>query len=151
MTNLNNLEEILDYAIAMEQAAVDLYTKIADNASTEHNRQLFLSFAQEERGHKIKLENVKTGKIVIGSTDKIQDLKIADYANDVEITDNSSYQDILMFAMKQEKQAFRLYTDLADRSESDEIKNFFLALAHEEANHKLRFEIEYDEHVLRDN
>ncbi len=151
MTNLNNLEEILDYAIAMEQAAVDLYTKIAGNASTEHNRQLFLSFAQEERGHKIKLENVKTGKIVIGSTDKIQDLKIADYANDVEITDNSSYQDILMFAMKQEKQAFRLYTDLADRSESDEIKNFFLALAHEEANHKLRFEIEYDEHVLRDN
>ena len=135
----------------MEQAAVDLYTKIADNASTEYNRQLFLSFAQEERGHKIKLENVKAGKIVIGSTDKIQDLKIADYANDVEITDNSSYQDILMFAMKQEKQAFRLYTDLADRSESDEIKNFFLALAHEEANHKLRFEIEYDEHVLRDN
>ena len=151
MTDMNNLEEILDYAIAMEQAAVDLYTRIAEKAKTEHNRQLFLSFAQEERGHKIKLENVKTGKIELGSTEKIQDLKIADYANDVEITDNSSYQDILMFAMKQEKQAFRLYTDLAGRSESEEIQQFFLSLAHEEANHKLRFEIEYDEHVLREN
>jgi len=151
MTNLNNLEEILDYAIAMEQAAVDLYTSIAGKATTEHNRQLFLSFAQEERGHKLKLENVKSGKIEIESTEKIQDLKIADYANDVEITDNSSYQDILIFAMKQEKQAFRLYTDLAERADSTEVKDFFLALAHEEANHKLRFEIEYDEFVLREN
>lgn len=151
MTDLNNLEEILDYAIDMEQAAVDLYSKIAEKASTEHNRQLFLSFAQEERGHKIKLENVKVGKIEIGSTDKVMDLKISDYANDVELTDNSSYQDILMFAMKQEKQAFRLYTDLAQRTDSAEVKELFLALAHEEANHKLRFEIEYDENVLRDN
>ena len=151
MTNLNNLEEILDYAIAMEQAAIDLYTRIADKAATEHNRQLFLSFAQEEEGHKIKLQNVKSGKIEIGSMEKVQDLKIADYANDVEITDNSSYQDILMFAMKQEKQAYRLYTDLAQRTDNAEVKELFLALAHEEANHKLRFEIEYDEHVLREN
>ena len=151
MTNPTNLDEILDYAIAMEQKAVDLYTMIAKNAITEHNRQLFESFAQEERGHKIKLENVKLGKIEIGSTDKVQDLKIADYANDVDLTDNSSYQDILMYAMKQEKQAYRLYTHLAERADSDEIRDLFLALAHEEANHKLRFEIEYDENVLRDN
>lgn len=151
MTDLNNLEEILDYAIAMEQKAVDLYTDIAAKADTEHNRQLFLSFAQEERGHKIKLENVKLGKIEIGSTEKVQDLKIADYANDVELSDDSSYQNILMFAMKQEKQAYRLYTDLADRADNEEIKELFLSLAHEEANHKLRFEIEYDERVLREN
>ena len=151
MTDMNNLEEILDYAIAMEQAAVDLYTKIAENAYTEHNRQMFQSLAQEERGHKAKLMKVKLGKIEIGSTDKVQDLKISDYANDVEITDNSSYQDILMFAMKQEKQAFRLYTDLAERADDSSIKELFLALAHEEANHKLRFEIEYDDNVLREN
>ncbi len=151
MTDMNNLEEILDYAIAMEQKAVDLYTDIAEKADTEHNRQLFLSFAQEERGHKIKLENVKLGKIEIGSTEKVQDLKIADYANDVELSDDSSYQNILMFAMKQEKQAYRLYTDLAERADTEEIKELFLSLAHEEANHKLRFEIEYDERVLREN
>ena len=151
MTDMNNLDEILDYAIAMEQKAVDLYTDIAEKARTEHNRQLFLAFADEERGHKVKLENVKKGKIEIGSTAKVQDLKIADYANDVVIDAQSSYQDILMFAMKQEKQAYRLYTDLAARSDRPEIRDLFLALAHEEANHKLRFEIEYDERVLREN
>ena len=151
MTNLDNLEEILDYAIALEQKAVDLYTRIAEKATTEHNRQLFLSFAKEEMGHKIKLENVKLGKLEIGSTGKVMDLKISDYANDVELTDNSSYQNILMYAMKQEKQAFRLYSDLADRAETEELTQLFLSLAHEEANHKLRFEIEYDENVLREN
>ena len=151
MSSFTNLEEILDYAIAMEQKAVDLYTMIAEKAASEHNREMFLSFAKEEMGHKLKLENVKLGKIEIGSTEKVMDLKISDYANDVELTDNSSYQTILMFAMKQEKQAFRLYTDLADRAEKEEIRDLFLALAHEEANHKLRFEIEYDENVLREN
>ncbi|PID78942.1 rubrerythrin [bacterium DOLJORAL78_65_58] len=151
MTDLNNLDEILDYAIAMEQQAVELYTDIAERATSEHNRRLFMSFADEERGHKLKLENVKKGKIEIGSTAKVQDLKIADYANDVVIDAKSSYQDILMFAMKQEKQAYRLYTDLAQRATSPEIRDLFLALAHEEANHKLRFEIEYDERVLREN
>jgi rubrerythrin len=151
MTNLNSLDDILDYAIAMEQAAADLYTKIAEQASADNIRDTFLSFAQEERNHKAKLENVKTGTIELGSTEKVLDLKIADYINDIEITDNSSYQDILVFAMKQEKQAFRLYTDLAERADNDELRQMFLALAHEEANHKLHFEIEYDERVLREN
>jgi len=151
MTELNSLAEILDYAIDMEQKAVDLYTMIAEKAATEHNKKLFLSFAHEERGHKAKLENVKVGRIEIGSLEKVQDLKIADYANDVELTEKASYQTILMFAMKQEKQAFRLYTDLAEKAESEEIRDLFLSLAQEEAKHKLRFEIEYDEHVLREN
>ncbi len=151
MTNFSNIEEVLDYAIALEQKAVDLYTMIAEKAGTTHNRDLFLSFAKEEMGHKLKLENVKRGKIEIGASGKVMDLKISDYANDVELTDNSSYQDILMYAMKQEKQAFRLYTDLAQRAEHQEMKDLFLSLAYEEANHKLRFEIEYDENVLRDN
>ncbi|MCP4290281.1 MAG: ferritin family protein [bacterium] len=151
MTNMNNLEYILDYAIAMEQKAVELYTMIAEKATSRHDKELFLSFAQEERGHKIKLENVKSGKTEIGNLEDIADLKIADYANDVELTDPASYQDILIFAMKQEKQAFRLYSDLAQRAENEDIKDMFRSLAQEEANHKLRFEIEYDENVLKEN
>ena len=151
MSDLTNIEEILDYAIDMEQKAVDLYTEIAERAQSEHNRRLFLSFADEERGHKSKLEMVKAGKLVIDARQQVQDLKIVDYANDIELSEKPSYQDILLFAMKQEKQAFRLYTDLANRAETQDIKNLFLELAHEEANHKLRFEIEYDEYVLREN
>ena len=56
-----------------------------------------------------------------------------------------------MVAMSNEKAAFRLYTRLADEVASGEMRALFLSLAQEEARHKLRFELEYDEYVLRDN
>jgi len=58
------------------------------------------------------------------------------------------YQDVLILAMKKEKASFHLYTDLADEVENQIQKEIFLSLAQEEAKHKLRFEIEYDNEVL---
>lgn len=53
--------------------------------------------------------------------------------------------------MNKEKASFRLYTNLSERAPNAELKNLFLMLAQEEAKHKLRFEIEYDEYVLKEN
>jgi rubrerythrin len=53
--------------------------------------------------------------------------------------------------MKREKAAYRLYLDLAAVAEAEELTETFLWLAQEEAKHKLRFEIEYDDQVLKDN
>ena len=54
-------------------------------------------------------------------------------------------------ALPTEKVAFRLYLDLADQVENEDQKALFLSLAQEEAKHKLRFEIEYDDVVLNQN
>jgi len=151
MTDLNNVDEILDYAIDLEQKAVDLYTQIAEKAQNATLKKVFLGFAGEERGHKAKLEAVKAGKKFVGTATPVSDLKISDYTNDVVLSENPTYGDILVFAMKQEKQAFRLYTDLSDRTDNAELKELFLALAQEEAKHKLRFEVEYDEYELTEN
>ena len=151
MSDFSTVDEILDYAIGMEQAAVDLYTTIAEKAGTDVAKKVFLSFAAEERGHKSKLEAVKAGKAFTGSAKAVQDLKIADYINDVVLTETPTYEEILIFAMKQEKQAFRMYSDLAARVDRDDLRELVLVLAQEEAKHKLRFEIEYDEHVLTEN
>ena len=51
-----------------------------------------------------------------------------------------NFQDALVVAMKKEKKAFKLYTDLANATEDQGLKNTFLALAQEEAKHKLRIE-----------
>lgn len=151
MPDFQNAEEILDYAIGQEQAAVDLYTRMAEITTGETARQMFLAFAGEERGHKSRLENVKEGKRELVARTPVQDLKLADYLNDVELGENPTYQDVLIFAMKQEKAAFRLYQDLAARTDDAGLRDLFLALAQEEAKHKLRFEVEYDEHVLTEN
>ena len=53
--------------------------------------------------------------------------------------------------MKKEKSAFKLYLELSNRAQNSQMKDLFLSLAQEESKHKLRFEIEYDEIVLREN
>ena len=42
-------------------------------------------------------------------------------------------------------------TDLAALADDAELKAIFEALAQEEAKHKLRFEVEYDERILIEN
>jgi len=85
------------------------------------------------------------------ATKKILDLKIGDYLVDTEPGPNLDVQQALILAMKQEKAAFRLYTDLAAAAPDEELRGLLLALAQEEAKHKLRFEVEYDDRILTEN
>jgi rubrerythrin len=62
-----------------------------------------------------------------------------------------TYSDALILAMKKEKNAFRLYSFLSEETTDPLLKGLFLTLALEESRHKLRFELEYDEFVLREN
>jgi rubrerythrin len=114
-------------------------------------RDLLMGFAQEEARHKAKLMAVKDGQKLLSSGSRIADLKIADYLVDVEPTDDINLQDALILAMKREKAAFRLYTDLAARVDDAELRDLFLGLAQEEAKHKLYFETQYDDQMLRHN
>ena len=79
------------------------------------------------------------------------DLKIGDYLTDVEPGPNLNYQEALIVAMKKEKASFKLYIDLAAITDNENLRSVFSLLAQEEAKHKLRFEIEYDDYVLSEN
>lgn len=144
-------DEILDFAINKEQEAVDFYTKLAEAKGQEHMRETFLGFADEERDHKAKLETVKKGAELVLEPKSILDLKISDYLIDVEPSSSMTYQDALIIAMKAEKAAYKMYTFLSGKTSDSNLKALFLTLAQEEAKHKLRFEIEYDEEILREN
>jgi len=151
MKEFNNVDEILDFAMNSEQEAVDFYNELAASAKTEDMRNVFNQFAQEEIGHKAKIRKIKEEGSYSLSKEKVKDLKISDYTVTVEPTPNMSYQDALVLAMKKEKAAFRLYLDLSEKTENQTMKELFQSLAQEESKHKLRFELEYDEHVLKDN
>jgi rubrerythrin len=152
MQNFNSLDEILEMAIKDELRAANLYAELAKNSRNREIQKVFEQFSQEELGHKAKLERMKSGEEVPVTDEKVQDLKIADYVVDVDTSRTDlNYQDALIIAMKEEKAAFRLYSDLAARMEDPAARDMFLMLAQEEAKHKLRFEIEYDEYVLTEN
>jgi rubrerythrin len=148
--DLDTVDKILDYAIENERRAVAFYTDLAERAGHEHMKEVFLSFADEERGHEAKLLRVKQAKQMLPAERQVLDLKIGDYLEDVTLSADLDYRQALVVAMKAEKAAFRLYNALASATDDAALKILLLGLAQEEARHKLRFEIEYDDNFLRE-
>ena len=151
MNKFNSVDEILDFAINAEQEAVEFYTGLANNAKNLEMKVVFNDFAREEMKHKARLLNVKQTGVMESAQEEVMDLKIAEYTVSVPVSPDMPYSDALVVAMKKEKAAFKLYMALSDRAENKEIKELFYSLAIEESKHKLRFELEYDEYVLREN
>jgi rubrerythrin len=148
---MNSVNEILDFAIDREQDAADFYINLAERASSAWMKDILLGFSKEEMRHKGKIKSVKKGEKLLSSEQQVLDLKISDYLVDVEPQDDISLQDAMIVAMKREKAAYRLYSDLAAKVTDPEVKDLFLGLAQEEAKHKLYFEVQYDDQVMRDN
>ena len=148
---MNTVDEILDYAIDQEQQAADFYEDVAQRDETAGMKKLLLDFSEEEKRHKKILQDVKTGDHELTPEQEILVLKISDYLVEVEASDNISYQDALIIAMKKERAAYELYSDMAAKVPESHLKEVLDGLAKEEAKHKLFFEAEYDERVLTDN
>jgi rubrerythrin len=145
-----SIEDILNFAISEEQAAYEFYTRLAGQAPAPAMRATFESFANEELKHKVKLEAIKVGGTLKPAEGHVVDLQIADYLVDVPASPILDYRGALVLAMKKEKAAFKLYSDIAASASDGNIRATFLALAQEEARHKLRFELEYDD-LLAEN
>jgi len=141
--DFNTIDEILDFAIGREIEAIQLYKDLAGKIDKPEMRKVLIGFIGEEQEHKIKLEDVKASGIVL-SDEEMGSLDIADDIEGGEVRPDMSYADILVFAMKKENVSVQLYTDLAKAVQDEELKDMFMWLAQEEAEHKLRFEMEYD-------
>jgi rubrerythrin len=151
MENFESVDAVLDFAIEREQEASVFYTDLAAKVKRPDMKTLFEQFAEEEKGHKAKLQGVKQGRQLLPAERQVLDLQMSDYLVFEKPTEEMTYQNALILAMKKEKVSFRLYTDLAAKAPSDDLKNTFLNLAQEEAKHKLRFEVEYDNEVMAEN
>ncbi len=151
MEKFKTMDQVLDFAMKSEQEAVDFYNELAATMQNQEMQETFLQFAKEEVGHKARLQKIKDQRLFDLPDETVQDLQIADYVVNVKPSADMNYADALILAMKKEKAAFKLYTNLAKKTANPEIKAVFQSLAVEESKHKLRFELEYDEFVMREN
>ncbi len=152
MDKFNSTDEILDFAINAEQEAINFYSNLYNRTDSQNMKLAYREFILEEKSHKEKLLKLKNDGSLSGvELKKVADLKISDYMVEKQIHDNMDYQDSLEVAMLREKAAYKLYTDLAEIVDTEELKIMFKFLAQEEAKHKLKFEIEYDDNVMQEN
>ncbi len=148
---MKTVEEILDYAIDLEQQAADFYAEVAENAETAGMKKVLLDFSKEEKRHKQILLSVKADEHKLTPEKKVLDLKISDYLVEIPLHNKLSYQDALIIAMKREQAAYELYSNMAAELPEGHLKTVINGLAVEEAKHKLFFESEYDDRVMSDN
>ena len=139
MDRIDSVDEILEFAIAREVEANQLYTYMARRMENPEMRKVCEDFAEEELEHKAKLELevMKRGKVVHG-------LDISDYIMDVGDEMNMDYDELLVFAIRKERISIDLYNDLAAVVKDEKSREVLLALVEEETEHKRRFEVEYD-------
>jgi rubrerythrin len=142
-------KEIIQFAIQRESESMDFYDRASKLVKHSGTRDLFLDFVKQEEGHKRKLEEVRAGKIVLGKIEKIPNLKISDYMVEAELKPDISYGDILRIAMKREERSVKLYTDLNQKNQDENLRNLFTFLVQEESKHKYYIERLYDDEVLK--
>ncbi len=143
MKIFNSINEVLDFAINKEIESHNFYMELADFVEQPEMAEVLTDLALEELRHKAVLESIKAGQIALNEKE-IGNLGITETVKDVNPDAKMDYVEMLVVGMKKEEIARRLYTDLASIVQNRQIRDIFMKLAQQEADHKLRFEIEYD-------
>jgi rubrerythrin len=145
MENFETTEQALDFAIEREKDAQAFYLEWAEKATDPEMTRVFLEFAEQECQHRETLERVrKGGKVFQFKEGLFPSMHLKDFALDACMGPDMTLEDALAVAMKREKASYRTYLELAAATEAGALVDTFLSLAHEEANHRVRLEIEYD-------
>ena len=154
MNSALSVEEAIKLAIQREIEAHDLYHNAAAGAGNAALRTALLEMAEQERGHRIKLENIQAGNIRwavrMARTQSVANLRLTDHLVGGSLEPNADYQDILLFAAKQEKLAFDFYKTMAANLDDALLQNVFEMLAQEELKHKSRLEKMYEDEVYQE-
>lgn len=143
MRVFKSFREVIDFAINEEIRAIMFYKMLSDFVEQPEMAEVLSDLALVELGHRKKLEAIKAGKIIL-KDEEIGDLGVTSHVKDVKPDAKMDYNDLLVIGMKKEEAARKLYIDLSKVSHTKEIRDIFLKLAKEEAQHKMRFELEYD-------
>lgn len=145
----NSLEEILRFAIRKEADAAAFY-KMAADRSNPGVKKTFKELAKMEEGHKKKLERFDIKKISQIKLKKTKGLGIGEVMEDVPLSSDMSYADLLRMAIKNEEKSQRLYLSTEKRVDDPNLKKLLLILAQEESTHKERLEKIYDDEIFKE-
>jgi rubrerythrin len=135
--------QVLRMAIDREAQAVQFYMDLTRRAEDPAMKDLYSRLAEEEFKHKCRLEMemLKQGLVVrnLGQLDEVDDA----YADDLALSADADYRELVQMGVKKERRAFRLYVRLAGVVPDRDTREVLLQLAGEEARHMVQFETEF--------
>jgi len=146
-----SIDEILEYAVAMEEASWKFYSDWAEKTENEAISTVFREFAGEELKHKKLIEDVRAGNKELKARHDVADLKLSDSYVTPQPSTSMTYQEALLVAIDREVSAIKLYTHLTSACVEESLCSVFDALADEEKKHKLKLETVYDDNFMKED
>ena len=146
-----SIADIIVFAIEREKEAADGYGRMAGLARTPGLREFLLFLRQEEEVHRRLLEELTEEELKGLVPAFVPDLRLIDYLAEEELTDDTSLQELLIFAAQKEKNAAELYDTLSRMARASGHNRVFEFLAGQERAHKLKIEAEYEKNFLQEN
>jgi rubrerythrin len=148
MKTFKSVDEILHFAVRSAQETAHFFTSLSKQARNARLKQEFEKYAREEFAYMVRLTKVREIAPLGITSKQMQDLVVSDYQIDLNTSRELKYSEALVMAMRKATASLKFYLDIASKTPNDEIQSVFRSLANEEAKHKRRFEIEYNESIL---
>jgi len=153
MTENISYIQAIDSAIQKEKDAVEFYLKAMNIVKYPGSKDMLRGFVEEEERHVLMLTEAKESKEMssVGQKDLPPDLNITKFLADEKITEQSTPQDVMVAAMKNEANAVSLYAQQAKAFKGTELEAVFINLMNMEKEHKEYLETQYEKHFMPDN
>jgi rubrerythrin len=153
METTDSVESVIKRAIVLEEESASLYMTAAAGVKNAPLRKRLEEMAEQELGHKAKLEEVLAGNvrwaIRRSKAEAVPDLRLSDHLEAKPLDANADYQDVLLMAARREKASYDFYMAMGEMVDDKFVKSVFEMLASEELRHKYEVEKTYEEVIYK--
>jgi len=142
MPDFYSIEDVLSFAIRLEQAAQEFYRLLSQKTHSRSVAQFLMTLVAEEQLHESQIQQIRNerGGVLNHS---ISAEEVNRYVQAMNVSESMDYTNAVKLAMDKEKAAEMLYSVLAGVMDDKTLKEMFLLLSTQEKAHKKFFEKEY--------
>ena len=142
MPDFYSIEDVLSFAIRLEQAAQEFYRLLSQKSRNQPVAQFLMTLVTEEKLHEAQLQQIlnERGGVLNQS---ISAEEVNRYVQAMKVSESLDYTSAVKLAMDKEKAAEMLYSVLAGVMDDATLKEMFQLLSTQEEKHKQFFEKEY--------
>jgi rubrerythrin len=143
-------------AVERERDLLEFYQQVAPLMKRTAIKQVFEVFRDDIRNREDELnalletEEASCDLIAqeLAREDSPANLGIAKYLKDIELNENSDFQDVLTVSMKRQERVVAFFTQLAAMTPTEEVATIFRSIGNEEASRLRQLEEIYDDEIL---
>ncbi len=143
-------------AVERERDLLEFYEQVAPLLKRTAIRQVFEVFRDDIQNRVDDLKDLLATEGAscdliaqeLSREDAPSNLGIAKYLKDIELSEDSDFQDVLTIAMKRQERVVAFFTQLAAMTPVEEVATIFRSIRNEEAGRLRQLEEIYDDEIL---